>query len=146
MAGPSLPAPHLDLGDTFGAFLVAVNISSCLYGVTCLQIWYYFRSYNDRWLLRGIVLAILVLEMAHAILAIHAVYHYLVLNFANPVGLSKDVWSVVFVIPVTTATNTIVHLFYAARIYLLSGGKDWWTPAIVCVLKIVQIGMCSGHY
>ncbi|KAI3615022.1 hypothetical protein WG66_016853 [Moniliophthora roreri] len=146
MADPSLPAPHLDLGDTFGAFSVAVNISSCLYGVTCLQTWYYFRNYHDRWLLRGVVLAILVLETAHAILAIHAVYHYLVLNFANPAGLSKHVWSIVFVIPITTATNTIVHLFYAARIYLLSGGKDWWTPAIVCVLKIVQIVLSISAY
>ncbi|ESK83236.1 hypothetical protein Moror_3263 [Moniliophthora roreri MCA 2997] len=87
-----------------------------LYGVTCLQTWYYFRNYHDRWLLRGVVsssqmlssyrandtdlqvLAILVLETAHAILAIHAVYHYLVLNFANPAGLSKHVWLVISVL------------------------------------------------
>ncbi|KAI3618790.1 hypothetical protein WG66_012358 [Moniliophthora roreri] len=54
MATPCSSALQLDLRDTFGAFVVAIIISSCLYGVTCLQTWYYFQNYNDRFLLRGI--------------------------------------------------------------------------------------------
>ncbi|KAI3615052.1 hypothetical protein WG66_016833 [Moniliophthora roreri] len=158
MADHSPPTVHLDLGDTFGAVLIAVNISSCLYGVTCLQTWYYFRNYEDRWLLRVTVLAILVLETIHAILAMHVVYHFLILNFDHPLALLRDIWSAIFVIPVTTATNTIVHLFYIGRIYKrkrydqlttvhtsrtetskVSHKRDWWTPATLCILKVVQI-------
>ncbi|ESK85915.1 hypothetical protein Moror_2301 [Moniliophthora roreri MCA 2997] len=63
-----------------------------LYGVTCLQTWYYFRNYEDRWLLRVTVLAILVLETIHAILAMHVVYHFLILNFDHPLALLRDIW------------------------------------------------------
>ncbi|ESK89902.1 hypothetical protein Moror_817 [Moniliophthora roreri MCA 2997] len=141
MDTPSLPpAPQLDLRDTFGALLIAVVISSCLYGVTCLQAWYYFRNYSDRLLLRGVVLAILILETIHVMLAFHIAYHYLVLNFGNPAGLLKISWTAIVTVPVTTATTTIVHLFYAARIYRLSHKRDWWTPTIICMLKIAQIG------
>ncbi|EEB95201.1 hypothetical protein MPER_05867, partial [Moniliophthora perniciosa FA553] len=67
----------------------------CLYGVTCLQTWYLFRHYNDQLLLRVAVLAILILETVHEIMAIHAIYHYLILNFANPLASLEIVWSVI---------------------------------------------------
>ncbi|ESK87025.1 hypothetical protein Moror_11985 [Moniliophthora roreri MCA 2997] len=141
MTTPSHLALRLDLGDTYGAVLIAVIISSCLYGVTCLQTWYYFRNYNDRSLLRGIVLVILALETVHEILATHAIYHHLILNFGNPFALLIASWSAVATIPLTTLIEAIVHSFYAGRIYQLSRKRDWWTPAVVCILKTVQIAL-----
>ncbi|ESK83267.1 hypothetical protein Moror_15066 [Moniliophthora roreri MCA 2997] len=91
----------IDLGDILGALLVATVISSCLYGVACLQTWYYFQNYHDQFLVRGIVLALLVLETIHAILAIHAVYYYLILNFGNLLALMIDIWSLDAIIPLT---------------------------------------------
>ncbi|EEB99028.1 hypothetical protein MPER_01361, partial [Moniliophthora perniciosa FA553] len=85
---PSLSEHQFNLGDTFGAFLISIIISSCLYGAACLQTWYYFRNYNDRILVRSSVLAILVLETLHTILSIHAVYYYVILNYDNPPALS----------------------------------------------------------
>ncbi|KAI3603794.1 hypothetical protein WG66_006693 [Moniliophthora roreri] len=136
-----MAAPLFDMGYTFGAFLLAVIVSSCLYGVMCLQTWYYFRNYNDRLLLRGIVLAILALETIHITLAIHAIYHYLILNFGNPFALVEEVCILKATIPATVLITTIVHLFYAARIYQLSHQRDWWTPTIVCILKAIEFAV-----
>ncbi|KAI3621144.1 hypothetical protein WG66_014552 [Moniliophthora roreri] len=161
MATPCSSALQLDLRDTFGAFVVAIIISSCLYGVTCLQTWYYFQNYNDRFLLRGIVLAILMLETLHVILVVHAIYRYLILNFANPFASVIEIWSAVVsglhLAPLyckwkicdrllyqrTTAIDLIVYMFYAARV---RHKKDWWTPTVVCILKATQVDMCSGQH
>ncbi|EEB91558.1 hypothetical protein MPER_10061, partial [Moniliophthora perniciosa FA553] len=43
--------------------------------------------------------------------------------------------------PMQTAINTIVHSFYATRIYQISQRKDWWTPILVCTLNVVQVGL-----
>uniref|UniRef100_A0A0W0G6F0 DUF6534 domain-containing protein n=1 Tax=Moniliophthora roreri TaxID=221103 RepID=A0A0W0G6F0_MONRR len=129
----------VDPGSTFGSFLVTIILSSCLYGVTCLQTWYFFRHYNDRLLLRGVVLAILILETLHEIMAIHAVYYYLIINYANPLASLDIVWSVIGLIAVTDALNTIVHLFYTAQIYKISNKKGWWICVILCLLKMVQL-------
>ncbi|KAI3621086.1 hypothetical protein WG66_008913 [Moniliophthora roreri] len=128
MDTPSLPpAPQLDLRDTFGALLIAVVISSCLYGVTCLQAWYYFRNYSDRLLLRGVNSRN---DTCNA-------------GFPYCVPLPGfELWQSCRVVEnFLTATTTIVHLFYAARIYRLSHKRDWWTPTIICMLKIAQIGL-----
>ncbi|ESK87024.1 hypothetical protein Moror_11984 [Moniliophthora roreri MCA 2997] len=109
--------PLLHLGDTFGAFLIAVIMSSCLYGVTCLQTWYYFRTYNDRLLLR--------------------IMFSLFCN--NPLALKTASWSAAFTVPLSTAINTIMHLFYAARMYNVGDRRDRRIPPIVCILKVLQI-------
>ncbi|ESK89154.1 hypothetical protein Moror_5249 [Moniliophthora roreri MCA 2997] len=141
MADTPPAAVHLELGDTFGAILISVILSSCLYGVVCLQIWYYFRDYKDQLPLRLVVLAVLVLSTLHEVVAMHAVYHYLILNFANPLALERNVWSIVIMVPATAGLNTIVHLFYAARVYWLSNKRGWWISAIVCFLQVVQIAL-----
>lgn len=36
-----------------------------------------------------------VLELVHAALSMHVVYHYLINNYLNPLGLLTDVWYVI---------------------------------------------------
>lgn len=42
-----------------------------------------------------LILTARVLELVHAALSMHVVYHYLINNYANPLGLLTDVWYVV---------------------------------------------------
>ena len=35
------------------------------------------------------------LELVHAALSMHVVYHYLINNYLNPLGLLTDVWYVI---------------------------------------------------
>uniref|UniRef100_A0A0W0G5Z1 DUF6534 domain-containing protein n=1 Tax=Moniliophthora roreri TaxID=221103 RepID=A0A0W0G5Z1_MONRR len=136
-----MPDLQPDLGDTFGAILVATVISSCLYGVTCLQTWYYFRNYSDSILIRGVVLVILALETIHAVFITHAMYYYLILNYGNSSALLTHIWSTIGIVPLTSAIRSLVHLFYAIRVYLLSRKRDWWTPTIVCILNAAQVAL-----
>ncbi|KJA25563.1 hypothetical protein HYPSUDRAFT_407052 [Hypholoma sublateritium FD-334 SS-4] len=84
----------LDLGPSFGAYLVGTLVTNVLLGATCVQTYIYLREYEDRLPVKGAVLALLVLELVHAALSMHVVYHYLINNYANPLGLLTDVWSV----------------------------------------------------
>ncbi|KAI3608162.1 hypothetical protein WG66_006602 [Moniliophthora roreri] len=126
MAASSATAVQVDVGDTFGPVLIGVIISSCLYGVTCLQSWHYFRNYNDRFLLR-------VISARND--SCDSIYSHRVPlpdpEFWQSRPFGDRIW--------LTAINTIVHLFYAARIYQLSNKRDWWTPGIVCLLKVAHI-------
>ncbi|EGO27269.1 hypothetical protein SERLADRAFT_413740 [Serpula lacrymans var. lacrymans S7.9] len=45
------------LDNTFGAALIGVVVSATLYGVTCVQTWYYFGQYpNDTWYIKLLVM------------------------------------------------------------------------------------------
>ncbi|KAF8548702.1 hypothetical protein OG21DRAFT_1489164 [Imleria badia] len=44
------------LDNTFGAFLIGVVVSATLYGVTCIQTWYYYGRYpSDPWYVKLLV-------------------------------------------------------------------------------------------
>ncbi|KAJ8596451.1 hypothetical protein M405DRAFT_166863 [Rhizopogon salebrosus TDB-379] len=85
---------HLD--NTFGAFLIGVVISATLYGVTCVQTWYYFTRYSsDPWYIRLLVAAVLVSDSVHQALITHTVYTYLVTDFGVYEDLTTLVWSLI---------------------------------------------------
>ncbi|ESK81789.1 hypothetical protein Moror_5360 [Moniliophthora roreri MCA 2997] len=154
MATPFMSIVQPDLEGPSGADLVATIISSCLYGVTCIQTWYYFQNYSDSILIRATVLTILALETIHAVLLTQAMYHYLILNYGNPSALLTHTWTTILINPTMSPIATIVLMFYAVRIYLFSYKRDWWTPAIVCILNAVQtafsialtVGMAKHHF
>ncbi|KIK53618.1 hypothetical protein GYMLUDRAFT_117137, partial [Collybiopsis luxurians FD-317 M1] len=78
----------IDLNQTFGAFLIGAFFSAMLYGVTCIQIFYYFNRYNDNVWLKIFVLILWVLETLHSIFACHAIYYFVIINYANPIALA----------------------------------------------------------
>jgi hypothetical protein len=43
------------LNGTFGAFLIGIIVSSCLFGVACTQTWYYYTRYSDGIVLKALV-------------------------------------------------------------------------------------------
>ncbi|KIJ15791.1 hypothetical protein PAXINDRAFT_76296 [Paxillus involutus ATCC 200175] len=59
-----------------------------LYGIFCMQTFYYARNYvEDRLLLK-------VLETVHLAFSIHMIEYYLITNFDNPPALEYLVWQV----------------------------------------------------
>ncbi|KAJ7118678.1 hypothetical protein C8R43DRAFT_960260 [Mycena crocata] len=106
----STTAPvQLDLTNTFGAFLIGVFVSTwykasffayrnltqaiSLFGINCLQVFYYYTSYSDPLLIKSTVAALWCLDAVHVIFGIYAVYGYLVVNYSNPMGLLKTSWA-----------------------------------------------------
>ncbi|KAG7449942.1 uncharacterized protein BT62DRAFT_944549 [Guyanagaster necrorhizus] len=149
------------LNGTFGAFLIGVIMSSCLFGVTCTQTWYYFTRYSDSIAIKALVCTIWyssllirhpilmglhrILEVIHVAFTSYAIYYYVVLHYGNPPALAEIpvVWSVSLNIGVTDLITLLVYLFYARRIYYLSN-HNVPLVAIIIVLSICRLGTSLG--
>jgi len=110
---------HLD--NTFGAFLIGVVVSATLYGVTCVQTWYYFSRYSsDPWYIRLLVAAVLLSDSVHQALITHTVYTYLVTDFGIYEDLATLVWSLIVEVLFNGFTALMVQCFLTMRVYRLS--------------------------
>ncbi|KAG2119080.1 uncharacterized protein F5147DRAFT_603244 [Suillus discolor] len=121
--------------NTFGAFLIGVVISAVLYGVTCVQTWYYFsRYFSDPWHHKLIVGAVFVSDSTHQALITHVVYTYLVTDFCNASDLEKIVWSLSVEILFNGFTGFMVQSFLAKRVYHLSNKNMIATVSVVFIV------------
>ncbi|KAG2122921.1 hypothetical protein DEU56DRAFT_925330 [Suillus clintonianus] len=65
-----------------------------MYGVTCMQAFHYWRSYeHDSKILKSVVAFVWILETAHTALSIHFVEYYLIIHFGDLTTLASAVWS-----------------------------------------------------
>ncbi|CDO77814.1 hypothetical protein BN946_scf184722.g6 [Trametes cinnabarina] len=131
---------QVELGPTTGVGYLGVAISSMIYGVTCIQTFHYFRSPrcgNDTTYLKSVVVALWLLDTAHQAIIISSLYHYLILNYANPVALLKAhwcVWSIGTEIIINAVIAFIVESFFVVRIWKLSRNAN---VSGVCMLFTV---------
>lgn len=125
--------------DTFGAFLIGVVVSATLYGVTCVQTWYYFRRYfADPWYNKLLVGAIFISDSINQALITHTVYTYLITDFANIGALQKLVWSLSVEVLFNGFTGFMVQSFLTVRVYRLSD-KNIIATASAMSLVIAEI-------
>ncbi|KAJ7065239.1 hypothetical protein C8F01DRAFT_736225 [Mycena amicta] len=137
------------LDNTLGAAFIGVIIAAGLYGVSCVQAWWYYTHQNDRWPLKLLVAAVMVLDTIHQGLISHTLYTYLVSNYDNPVELSQIVWSLLVEVLFNGLTALLVQSFLAVRIWRLSNGNAWLTGAALililgefgCVLAFVGLSL-----
>ncbi|EGO01615.1 hypothetical protein SERLA73DRAFT_85396 [Serpula lacrymans var. lacrymans S7.3] len=133
------------LDNTFGAALIGVVVSATLYGVTCVQTWYYFGQYpNDTWYIKLLVAAVLVSDTIHQILISHTIYTYLVTNFGDPAALGDLVWSLIVEVLFNGFTALMVQSFLAMRIWRLSG-KSWIATGAVMILVFGEFGCVLAY-
>ncbi|KAG0696393.1 hypothetical protein DFH29DRAFT_951375, partial [Suillus ampliporus] len=87
--------PQLDLGNTFGAFFIAVTVAAVLFGLSNVQAFIYFQMNKSKGITfyKLLVIWFWTLDALHLALIIHCVYYYLVVNYANIGALSEVVWS-----------------------------------------------------
>jgi hypothetical protein len=103
-----------------GAAFIGVILAACLYGVSCIQAWYYFTHQEDAWPIRILVLAIMICDTLHQALISHAIYKPLITNYGNFLVLSNLVWSDLVGVTVTGLTAALVQSFFAFHIWHLS--------------------------
>ncbi|KAJ7678937.1 hypothetical protein DFH06DRAFT_1165265 [Mycena polygramma] len=133
-----MPSP-IDLNKTFGALLIGIIVSAALYGVTCLQTFYYFTNYNDGLWAKSLVLALWVLETVHSIFECHAIYWFVILNYDDPPALAKATWSAVLTLLLSSGIMLLVHLFYARRVWHMSR-KNLPLTIIILLLAFAHSG------
>ncbi|KAF8152756.1 hypothetical protein K438DRAFT_1623089 [Mycena galopus ATCC 62051] len=84
------------LDNTLGAVFLGVVVSCILFGVSALQVFYYYHYYPGDTLLHKVSVGLLcVLDATHLSLSIASAYHYGVAGFGQRAGLDVIVWYVI---------------------------------------------------
>ncbi|KIM83937.1 hypothetical protein PILCRDRAFT_818965 [Piloderma croceum F 1598] len=125
MSGP------LKIDDTMGAAFIGVVVAASLWGVSCVQVWYYYTMYpKDAWYLKLLVAAVLIFDTIHQMLITHTLYTYLVSNFDNPLELGNLVWSLLVEVLFNGCTALLVQCFLTFRVWKLSNKSYILTGAV----------------
>lgn len=132
-----------NLRSTFGAAYIGAMVTLALYGLTTLQTYMYYLYYpKDRVFLKGLVLFVWVIDSVHIVLVCHAMYYYLVANYGIPETLLDGVWSLFVSIAINLLIAIIVQVYFALRIFRLSGQKfRWWLTGFILVLVFAHFAL-----
>ncbi|KAI9567813.1 hypothetical protein HD554DRAFT_2039221 [Boletus coccyginus] len=125
--------PPCDLNNTLGALLIGELFASAFWGVTSAQTYIYYQRYpNDPLSLKliaslfsptllvinfhmGALFRHRVLDTFDACLTSHAIYHYLVTNYSNPVAIGIPLW---WVAPVCISLDVLTRRFRSIFIHV----------------------------
>ncbi|KAI0959388.1 hypothetical protein AcW1_004224 [Taiwanofungus camphoratus] len=133
------------LDETMGAAFIGVVVAAVLYGVSCVQLLYYYARYpTDAWHLKFLVAAVWLFDTVHQALITHTVYTYLVTNFSNPPILGIIIWSLIIEVLFNGFTALLVQSFYALRIWKLSS-QNIWITAIVMLLILGEFSCVLAY-
>jgi len=135
----------MSLNNTFGAVYIGVVVAATLYGVTCVQTWYYYSRYpSDMWYIKLLVFAVWVSDTIHQILISHTVYTYLITDYGIVTDLSMIVWSLIVEVLFNAFTAFMVQCFLAMRIFKLSN-KNWWMTMVVMALVFGELAIVIAY-
>ncbi|EIN05147.1 hypothetical protein PUNSTDRAFT_55063 [Punctularia strigosozonata HHB-11173 SS5] len=134
-------AVAVTMDNTFGATFIGLVASAILFGISNLQLYYYYNRYeNDSRSLKAAVAFVWILDALILGFNCHAVYYYLVSNWGDPVALDNFIWSMKVQNFLTDIMLPTVQTLYAIRIYRLSGGRKF-IPGIVGVAVVAAWGV-----
>ncbi|KAJ6594761.1 hypothetical protein B0H19DRAFT_1096631 [Mycena capillaripes] len=134
------PFTGVNLGTTYGAYLIGAIGAAILYGIIVLQVFFYFDRYpKDKFSMKALVVTLLLLDTMTLITETHGLYHYLIVNFGNLELLGVQVWSVQVEALIAYTIMLITQGFFISRIWELSG-RQWVLPAILIVLTLGAFG------
>ena len=133
--------------DTLGAIYIGIVMAGILYGVGCVQAFYYFAQQNDRWPLKATVAAVLLFDTVHQALISHFGYVYIIKNFANPVALGNLEWSLIIEVLFNGLTALLVQGFMTWRVWHVSGRSILLTTlvSLFVLAEFVFIVIYTGY-
>ncbi|KAF9447782.1 hypothetical protein P691DRAFT_801836 [Macrolepiota fuliginosa MF-IS2] len=115
-----LSLQNATLDNTVGALFLGVLAAMFLFGITTLQMYWYYHLYpKDSQLHKYSVAILWSLDTLHLALTIHAVYTYIVNGFGNILGLEHISWSIKLQVSVNVVIILVVHSLYALRVWIL---------------------------
>ncbi|KAJ3911211.1 hypothetical protein F5877DRAFT_73363 [Lentinula edodes] len=120
-----------------------------LMGITTMQAWIYWLRYSDRdrFLIKAVVLIVWCIEFLRSCFAVHAVYHYVIVEWGNPDALEDSIWSIDLYNTQTASLfqaiiQIIVHCYFAYRVKILS--KDnWLLIGSIIVLALANFAIAA---
>ncbi|KAJ6530241.1 hypothetical protein B0H19DRAFT_1192555 [Mycena capillaripes] len=136
------PLSSLPLGVDIGPFanpvFVGVMLSTILWGITIVQTWNYYDSNDDGWMLRAFVGILFILDTVTTVLTTEMGHIYLIQNFGSLATLATLPFSGVLEVAFNVIIVFLVHLFFASRVYLLTG-RQYVVPAIIVLFAVAAL-------
>ncbi|KAI0351184.1 hypothetical protein OH77DRAFT_1439349 [Trametes cingulata] len=130
-----------DLDRTVGALLLGILVTSVYvqldhfrgYGITTMQTYMYAGRFpQDPQYIRWTVWVLFALDTAHIAFSWHMIYYYVIINFKNDAALEGAVCcpltSMKITIIITAIITTIVHCFYAGRVFVFGETSSYSSP------------------
>ncbi|PIL35063.1 hypothetical protein GSI_02850 [Ganoderma sinense ZZ0214-1] len=136
--------------EALGCGIVALVVSTGVYGITILQAYIYFRSSGkDSGRLRSFVALLFILDTTSLVLAVDALWEYIVTDFGETWLLLQLPRVLAFENGITYLIATLTQCFFAYRLWGLSRGNVLLVTSIV-ILSFVSLGMaivvCVRNY
>ncbi|KAJ7626056.1 hypothetical protein FB45DRAFT_1060589 [Roridomyces roridus] len=135
-------APAPALAELCGPLLMGYMLNWALFGTLSIQLCksaqnLYYRAFpEDRILIKLLVYAVYLVEIAQTALLTHDAFTIFATGFGDVSGLARVNFDW-YTIPVTTGiVSSIGHAFYAYRIYLLS--RSYWIPVLIIVVSLTS--------
>ncbi|KAH8810525.1 hypothetical protein DL96DRAFT_1627435 [Flagelloscypha sp. PMI_526] len=138
-AGPATVATSV---KGYTPFLLSLTIVAPLWGIIVAQTSAYFRNYRkDRMFLKILILVCLVLTTAQLVALVYAIYFWLVIcripeNYLFLGALTQSF--VVGPIYIIYIVITVVQLFYAMRVWIVSN-KNKTITGIIVAMSLTQL-------
>ncbi|KAF9012111.1 hypothetical protein BDZ89DRAFT_1077485 [Hymenopellis radicata] len=125
--------------NTLGVLYDSIVITSILYGVGCLQAWYYYQrhSKNDYLAIRLLVAFVLICDTVQQALLCVAVYEYAVTNHNDPLAMTRMEGTIMIELYFGGALAFAVQQFYCWRIFGLS--RNYFVAGFVSALSIASL-------
>ncbi|KAH8997076.1 hypothetical protein EDB86DRAFT_920737 [Lactarius hatsudake] len=124
--------------------LIEPDPPSSLYGVTWLQVYYYYNDHcsRDRWPLKYFVAFLMLVDTANLVFVVHEPYRDVITNFGDyESNAFKEVsWGQSAITISTIMIEVSVQHFYAYRIYRLGRGSPY-LPAAISVVSLAEVGI-----
>jgi len=132
-----MSTPRIDLNNTVGALEIGVLVSTCLFGVTSCQVWFYCRKFpRDDIVLKLMVAVIWVLELCHTIAVSHSLYTMTIIDVDNPLKFISPPKSLDASILFSAFIGPLVQAWFAYRVLRLSG--KLYIPVLCWFLSFVR--------
>ncbi|KAI0319642.1 hypothetical protein OF83DRAFT_1290961 [Amylostereum chailletii] len=152
---PSAP----DIRNTFGTFIIGVNLATLFYGITLLQTGLYFGKLREGSTRTSIFrVKLFTADIRHSVLdtvtwflELYTTWWYFSVNYANPAALEHPVWSLKLEPAFTYTVALLASMFFIEKIWLLS--KNHFVGVMMKVLiaqktmatlveVLIAVGMC----
>ncbi|OCH90034.1 hypothetical protein OBBRIDRAFT_835316 [Obba rivulosa] len=135
---------HHSLDSTLGAGLIGLVIAAALYGITNVQMYMYFKRYNEDSLFLKVMFAFLwILDTLHQILITQSIYTYAVTRFGNAAALEVPTWSFLVNVVVTGVSDVSTVFSQIVEI-----GKNYLITVPVMIVAIASLvgSICEASF
>ncbi|KAK0437932.1 uncharacterized protein EV420DRAFT_155447 [Desarmillaria tabescens] len=139
-----MAVPTSPIDSTFGALFIGMVLAAVLWGVSCVQTWYYFDNYrHDSIFLKGVVFLTWLSDTIHQVLITHVLYYYTISHFGDTDALENIVWTLYVEVVFNAITGFLVQSFFAYRIWTFR--KNFAVLSVIVLLILGEVGTSVAY-